>query len=111
MKKMKKSGIIIVLFSVLTISCKVLVSPVTIDSRSDQDKHLYHELQLEYVTTKTASQKNQQILVADVINEMKLAYGNVTIVNIRYQNIKEKGTTTYYMIFDVVKVLSNSNFK
>lgn len=90
---------------VFTVSCGVKVSPIKSTVESNQDKIRYENQQLEYVTTKSASQENAPILLSDVLFEMKKQYGDVTISNIRKQSRTEMGKTTYVMVFDVVKVV------
>jgi hypothetical protein len=90
---------------VFTVSCRVTVSPIQSTVESNQDKIRYDNQQLEYVTTKSASQENSPILLSDVLFEVKKQYGDVTISNIRKQSRTERGKTTYFMVFDVVKVV------
>lgn len=89
-------------------SCRISVSPISNVLESNQDKFKYQDQDFEYVTTRSASQLNVPILLSDVLSEMKQQYGDVTISNIRKQSITQKGKTTYYMVFDVVKIVKSS---
>jgi hypothetical protein len=101
-----------ILFCILTIvsiqSCRVTVTPISNVFESNQDHYRYKDQEFEYITTRSASQLNVPILLSDILMEMKVQYGDVTISNIRKQSITEKGNTTYYMVFDVVKVVKPS---
>lgn len=92
-------------------SCKLTVSPIQKVGESNQDKLSYENQQLEYVATRSASQQNAPILLSDILFEMKKQYGDITISNIRKQSITELGRTTYYVVFDVVKVSKTNNKK
>jgi hypothetical protein len=82
-------------------SCRALVSDLKPIDDKAQNRHAYDTLQLEYIETRTARQVGSPI---DVLLEAKEKFGNVTITNIREQQKKYKGKTTYYLIYDVVKV-------
>lgn len=85
-------------------SCRALVSDLKPIDDKAQNRHVYDTLQLEYLETRTARQVGSPIVIADVLLEAKEKFGNVTITNIREQQKKYKGKTTYYLIYDVVKV-------
>ena len=105
---MKKITVAVCLLTILCCqSCKVSVSPIQSAVEHNQDKYRFQEQHFEYVTTKSASQENVPILLSDVLHEMKVLYGDVTISNVRKQSTTWRGKTTYYMVFDVVRVLKS----
>jgi hypothetical protein len=101
---MKFNGFAIALIIFTISSCRALVSDLKPIDDKAQNRHVYDTLQLEYIETRTARQVGSPIVIADVLLEAKEKFGNVTITNIREQQKKYKGKTTYYLIYDVVKV-------
>ncbi len=101
---MKKPWILIGLVVALITSCGTLVSDLKPIDDKAQNRHAYDTLSLEYIETRTARQVGSPIIIADVLLEAKAKFGNVTITNIREQQKRHRGQTTYYLIYDVVKV-------
>ncbi len=102
---MNKNKYINLAFISLFLSCcKVTVSPMRPIDDNAQSKHNYENLELEFVETRTASQKGAAIVIADLLLEAKSKHGNVTITNIREQKKKSGGKVTYYVIYDIVKI-------
>lgn len=101
---MKFNAFLIASIIILGFSCKALVSDLKPIDDKAQNRHAYDTLSLEYIETRTARQVGSPIIIADVLLEAKAKFGNVTITNIREQQKRYKGKTTYYLIYDVVKV-------
>jgi hypothetical protein len=101
---MKFSVFAIASIMIIGSSCRALVSDLKPIDDKAQNRHAYDTLSLEYIETRTARQVGSPIIIADVLLEAKAKFGNVTITNIREQQKRHRGQTTYYLIYDVVKV-------
>jgi hypothetical protein len=85
-------------------ACQVKVSQLKPVIDNAQNKHSFDNLQLEFIETRAASQVGSAIVISDLLLEAKSKHGNVTITNLREQTKRQSGKTTYYVIYDIVKV-------